>query len=423
MKKILILSTAILALSASMVHAENCGPIVDNAGILKSDLQPSISQLENAGAEAHFYTIKDLQGAPNLDIFEKNLEKTCPAWQGAGGIRKNNLLLILTSTAPGAHQAGIFYGSLYHKALDSSVEDIKSSQMKPRFHDGDFAGGYAAATTQIVGNIKAANTVARGATTIVNEAPTDYSGLWTFFKWLLAILVLGAIGFIIYRIWSKNKEYREEKLEAQRLARSKKNLAVNAVRTLENHLSDIAASASEKTQLGTLQTSLDELTQSAKYDVEADLEAVDYGFIGECYQKIADRASGYINPVEKTKKSHGDYKRTKSHSEPVDNHPFDPYTSSPAQPQYPTAQYPVTYDPYPTYVPVPVIIEEDRYVEPVRETRSEPSYEAPSRRDDDDSGSGSSSSWDSSSSSSDFGGGSSSDFSSSDSGGGGSSDW
>lgn len=432
-----IVGIGILALSA-IAHAQNCNPIVDETGTLtshKQAIQSSVDSINNLGGDTVVHVYEHIPaGFATLDAFESNLEQTCPEY-GVNGHRKNNLISILVATKD--HKVGYFYGSAYNKALaDGKYNDIVTNYMKPKFRDGDIAGGVIAGISQTGTYIQAANHVSNGPTVINNTPATDYSGLWAFMKWML---FFGIIGSIIWGVWyylANRKKEEESTTSAQRAAAYWKNAAATAITTFNSSLAEKKAlgTIDERTisQFDALSESYTRLANSQAYDINSKMTVSGYTFVSKEYEKICSAITALYTPVKKEESAATTSKPTSR----FDRKPTYTYPSLQPDPvqttTHTTTRETVYVDNSPAYTPLiipvyeePVIVVEDT---PVVYDNT-PSYPDTSYSTPDtsytSSDSGSSSSWSDSSSSYDsgssssFDSGSSSDFS----GGGDSSSW
>lgn len=218
----------LVLLCALQAVAQNCDQLVsDDANALNgrsAEVQAAAQELVQRGADVRIRTLS----SSNLDLAENGFEHACSSWQGADGKRKSTLIALLV--APREHKMGIFYGSAWHRALDNHWNRIKQEYMGPRFHDGDFAGGFIAAAHQFAARIAASeeetlHPAAPAQNTTINQ-PTDYSGLWTSLKWLLGLAFFGGLILFAYIVSKRRREQRQETEEAQQAALMARNAAV-----------------------------------------------------------------------------------------------------------------------------------------------------------------------------------------------------
>src|SRR5271154_5572723 len=127
--------------------AQDCNSIVyDQAGVLKGheqEIQAAAQGVIDQGGDPKVATVL---GATNLDLAEKQIEKSCQSWQSPNGDRKSTLLVLMVS--PDTRKLGVYYGSAWKSALDSSWNRIKQSYMVPYFKNKDWSGGFVAAEEQ-----------------------------------------------------------------------------------------------------------------------------------------------------------------------------------------------------------------------------------------------------------------------------------
>ncbi len=388
-----------ILLFAVPARAQDCDNVVaDYSGSLKSgDAERIQAAAQPLIAQGGDLRVRIIGTTTNLDMDEKNIERSCLSWQSPNHGRKSSLIVLMVS--PLSHKMGIYFGSAFDHALADHWNRIKTDYMGPHFKTGDWAGGFVAVEQQITSRIKAAKDEAVHPATIttVNQAE-DLSGLWIVLKWslFLAFLVVGMYFALAW--WNKRRKAQQELREAQQLAITTKACAADLL------------NKANSAKTATLDRALEEFARldgSLRNDPNADdLTIEEYHVIALQYQKIVDMLDRTSidrmnRPVQPSVAPPPPKKQAKAAAAT---------TGSPGAPSTSTTVINNT-----EVVPVPIIIPE-----PVRERERdpEPSHShRSSRSSDDDSSGGGSSSWSSGSSdsggSSDFGGGGS------DSGGGG----
>lgn len=405
--------TLAVLLFAVPAYAQDCDNIVgDQGGAFKvgeaEQVRAAAQGLIDQGADVRVRTVGI---TANLDMDEKNFERSCQSWQSPNGGRKSTLVVLMVS--PESRKMGIYAGSGFDHALKDHWMRIKQTYMAPHFKNAEWAAGFIVTEQQLAARIQASKdeAVHPAVSTTVNQA-TDLTGLWTVFKWVvfLGALALGAFLFITWL--NRRRKAVQELREAQRKAIAVKAQAADLLNTKKSH-----------PQLDAASGEFSRLNGSIRYDPYADNLAVEeYNVITAQYQKVVDmltEPSRYRPSWTPPPSPSGpQYMRGSKHAKPHRPTAHDVAVSQNAAAST-VAGYPI---PVPIVEPV-VIIEE----EPRRRYRPDPEPEPERHRSSEDSGSGGSSSWsDSSSSSSDSGGsGGSSDFGGGgDSGGsGGSSDF
>jgi uncharacterized membrane protein YgcG len=216
----------VLILFASLpLMGQNCdSAVVDEIGV---GGVIRVAKMVAEGAEVRVRAIRDMSPAPNLEYYERSLESSCASWRSPSGTRKNNLIVFVLELAH--RKTGMWYGSEWNAALDGRWPMIQQQFMTPRFRDHDFAGGLQAGIDQAQILLYAHNHAGAGTTGITVNPPADYSGLWSFLKWLLFI---GSVIFaFIYGmvLLVRRKREREERRAAQQSAINARQDAAQAL--------------------------------------------------------------------------------------------------------------------------------------------------------------------------------------------------
>jgi uncharacterized membrane protein YgcG len=200
-------------------------------------LRQAAQQLTNAGADVHVLTVHALfQNTPlEADLLE--LQHHCPSWQ-VNGQRKNNLLLFAVDAQH--HKSGIFYGALYHRALDSTWHDIATQYMNPHFGDHEWAAGLAEGMRQT--RVLLAETPGTGKTVVQHFEPaTDYVPFWHILGWIVFGL------FATLAVWFSVKFFRSRATRKQKFSDAQadlqqaKNDATNDLDKAKQKLAEDAA--------------------------------------------------------------------------------------------------------------------------------------------------------------------------------------
>lgn len=270
MKKVCL---AVLLLWAVSAFAECDKVVADDAGVMGAGVagvEQSAQQLINLGVDVRIRTVL---GGALMDQREHQYEISCSSWQSPSGGRKSTLLVLMV--APNEHKMGVYYGSAWHKALDDHWNRIKQESMAPRFHDYDWAGGFIAADNQFAARIKASQSEALTPTThttINQEQATDFSGLWTFMKWLLGLSFLFLLGYAAYKMMTKSNQQKADEKDAQHWAINEREDAMNR-----------ATAAG-----GPALEAYSRLAGMIKNDPTTDgLTADEYRLIGQAFQRVA----------------------------------------------------------------------------------------------------------------------------------------
>lgn len=278
-----------LVVLVGAAFAQNCDQVVyDQAGILGDDagVRQAAQEMIQKGADVR---IRTWTNAPNLDAVEKENETACASWRGGTGERKSTLIVL--AVAPNERKMGMYYGSAWSSALDGHWNRIKQEQMGPRFKEKDWAGGFVAAEQHIAQRLGEASSEALHPAvtqiTTTNEA-ADYSGLWSFLKWMLFIaVVMGAFGFL-YSWWSRRRRLHEAARQQQ----------LRAIRFKQQCSSLIyGMSAEQKEKLSGYLSQFEELSQSVKNDPSQDgLTEAEYAEIGDQYRDLQKRMYDAVYP-------------------------------------------------------------------------------------------------------------------------------
>lgn len=392
MKKFFLLFAFVVLASIPAMAYDCNASVIDNAGVGVND--SNLSQLSRLGADPHIITENSYAGTPEQLVNE--YQRACQSWKSTNGGVKSNLIVFVLF--PKAHKIGMYTGQDYSNISTSEIR----SAMVPAFRGGDFSKGL------IVGVNRTADAIfayQHPKQTVVNETPTDYSGLWKFLDWALAILFLGGLGFLIWIIYKHNQARKAERLAAQKEAVQARAEAADYV---NNHPED--EYAAER---------FARLSNSESMNPDGDFGAEDYRVIAAAYRNLPKgrKKDTYVAPEptpEPVAYTQGYTDVTREST----------YTPSPVPPSAPSVSN--------TNINVvaPVVVEEPEPVHHHHHSDSDdsPSWSSPwsggsSSSSDSSSGSGwssssSSSSWDSSSSSSSWSDSSSSSSFGGDSGGG-----
>ncbi|MBI2552159.1 TPM domain-containing protein [Candidatus Uhrbacteria bacterium] len=209
-----------------------CDPVVvDGAEVFGADtnrVEAAAQPLINRGATVRIRTVRTYGSYGSLDHLEDSIEKACPSWQAPGGGTRNGLIVLMIAVDD--RKVGIYSGDQWKHVVASNWDNIQDRSMKPRFRDGDFAGGFIAGMEALHRLIEQAESApAGGGVTVVQQPPLDLSGCANV-GWFLCILVfIGFLAWAGYDIHTNRKRRRA----AQAAAQSKKKAAATRVTELE----------------------------------------------------------------------------------------------------------------------------------------------------------------------------------------------
>lgn len=222
---------------APMSHASVCDQgVYDEANVLGGQanaIQQAGSQLRSQGADVHVITTQ-LSAFATPEQFVQATYQQCAEWQSPNHGVKTNLVVLIAS--PAKHKMAIFFGSDYNTAFASQVDRIKRDYMGPKFHGGDWAGGFIAAENHLGERLKSTLDESNKpvVNTTVNEAsaPTDFHGLWVFL-WILGGLTLLGLVFVII---SKVRKMKAEEKESQQNAIASRGRVADMITDLGKQL-------------------------------------------------------------------------------------------------------------------------------------------------------------------------------------------
>jgi uncharacterized membrane protein YgcG len=403
--------------------------ILDQARVLNvAHVETAAQALNAAGADVRVWTFDRVMGG-NLDLMKALQQGVCRSWQASDGGMKNNLIVLMVAVKD--RKVGLYYGDQWKPALDAQWNArVVSDEMKPRFRDGDYTGGFVAGLGEIQKLIESRTNVTASPYVVVQQqaAPTDLKGVQHI---LLLIMLAGGVCLAIlaaFLIYDDRKKRRESAAASHQKAVIIEQQVVSLISKLSTDLASYSILTEDKGRVARVKAIIDgassayaNLKQSSTADPSQEgLTSGEYLSIAQSYGSILEdlqRAEYMMNNPEEDKP------RPTLHFR--DNAMRSSYAATDPAPQAPAT----TANQSSTNVFAPIIISdpEPRYEasEPQWRAPEPPSYTSPepdsggsSSWGSSDSGSGGSSDWGSSSDS-----GSSSDFGSSDSGGGGSSDF
>lgn len=230
-------------LSPSFSMAENpqdtpCDPVVaDGANVFggeTSRVEAAAQPLINRGATVRVRTIKTYGQLGSVDHFEDAVEKRCPSWQAPGGGTRNGLIVVMIAVDD--REVGLYSGDQWRHVVKPNWDNIQDRHMKPRFRDGDFAGGFIAGLEALHRLVEEAERAPAGRTagpvTVIQQPPSpppDLSGCANVGIGFLVLLVLAVLGWGAHSIHAGRKRRRA----AQSAAQAKKKAAAARITELE----------------------------------------------------------------------------------------------------------------------------------------------------------------------------------------------
>lgn len=243
--------------------ASSCDEVVvDDAGAFGSrfsDVVNEAQKLESLSADVRVRTVKTFGSAGTLDVFERQLEAECASWRSPDGKRKNNLIVLMM--ALDERKSGIYYGSEFTRPLESQWQRVKADIMDARFKEGalarlerdkedKFAAGFINGLREITRLVDAhlhpPVAAPSGPVVVVQQPkesspPPDFSGVGTFFMWLLVAGVIGGVGFAGFSVVSGYRREQEARRAAQQKARLARQGAAARINELTGELPLTAA--------------------------------------------------------------------------------------------------------------------------------------------------------------------------------------
>jgi hypothetical protein len=193
--------------------AEDCDTIViDDAHVLgdRAAVEAAARTLMSQGVEVRVRTTA-IGIRPRVfkdyDDYLNRIAQRCSSWQNP------RLLVFAMNNSADANQravtvdAGIQWKpAIEGNGVDTRIQSIMGARFGSRSFDLGFIEGMKEA-----GHVLDAYANPRqggGGTTVIDQRkPTDLSGLWTFLKWLLGVVVLGGIaGFAIWWILKRRRD-------------------------------------------------------------------------------------------------------------------------------------------------------------------------------------------------------------------------
>lgn len=183
--------------------------IYDEVGALDGKwfvVESAVRALEARGAEVRVAIFESLRGADTLDALKASWQKRCGRWRAVNGGMKNNLVIFMMTMRD--KKLALFYGDLLKSELDATARAILSQKVRPKFGDGDFAGGIAAGLTAAA----AAITPSSGSANTLPPSGGTSTGS-SVMLWILGgLLVTGLLVFAVILILRSRKREEERQI-------------------------------------------------------------------------------------------------------------------------------------------------------------------------------------------------------------------
>ncbi|MBI4433656.1 TPM domain-containing protein [Candidatus Uhrbacteria bacterium] len=253
---------ALLTGASVPAMAEDCDTVVVDDARLFGDNTPAVESAARAlmqrGATVRVRTVPTFGGAGSLDHYEAAIERQCPSWQSPGGGTRNSLLVFMIAVKERA--SGMYSGTQWKHVVGPHWATIQAQEMNPRFRDRDFVRGFAAgmqAVDRLIGQSQVAAAPVASTpvqvnvqmpATVPSGPPADYSGLVSFFGWLLAIAVLGIIAYVVLAGRARRKRETEERQTAQSAASRQKKAVAGRIGELTDSMPLLRARIGTTTQ-------------------------------------------------------------------------------------------------------------------------------------------------------------------------------
>lgn len=312
----------LLLFAASISFGQDCNSaVIDEAHVIKSRetmlASSGVRDLIDQGADVKFVTVS--RPFTSLLEVEKYYEAACPSWLSPTHQRKANLAVFIV--APLRRKKNIFFGSAYSPEFpnEDSVNTLYSKASNSFFGAGQWEDGFTAVARDFSATVSAyhdqqQHPVTNTTTTTVNEAPTDLSGLWFFFKIVGGLFGLVLL-FIAYVWYSKKKAAKDA---AQTDALEEFRQAHQAFLTMD------------KTQANydNVAATLSNMSNSLNYDPNEKLSVGQYEAIARAWQELRyEMRSPAVKAAEQsTAKAHHKYRTIKNKKDAY------PQSPTPTQP-------------------------------------------------------------------------------------------
>ncbi len=216
----------------SQALADKCkDPIVDEVSAFsdadREAIGVAMNKLVVRGADVRVQMLSSYHNVNSIDEYKKMFQEKCSSWKSPDGGMKNNLILLLV--VPKKQATGVYAGEQWRRHLESGKTAV-FTDMNARFRDGKLVDGILVGLRDIDNLMSVDLANAKKPVVINNSTPTDMSGLWRVFGWLLLLGTVGAGVWFFMHIRGR----REQSSAAQRTAmteRAKCTQATNGYTT------------------------------------------------------------------------------------------------------------------------------------------------------------------------------------------------
>ncbi len=212
-------------------------------GSKSGDVNSAVKSLENEGAIVRVIALQSYNKSQigSLENMAKAFVSNCPSWQAPGGGTKTTLVSVIF--AVDNREMLVWAGSFWDRGLTSQAKlNIQNDVMAPEFRSGDYAGGVTAALREITKIADSQNNsnvsgsgVEQPTNTVINEKPTDLTGLWYVFGGLLVIGLFVVLALVVININAGRDQAKRVKAQA----RSRLQQVVNTINELGTKIPDI----------------------------------------------------------------------------------------------------------------------------------------------------------------------------------------
>lgn len=228
----MLLAAFLFAVTTCQVLAnDESALVVDSAGIFNGKIhqvEQAALRLQREGAIVHVRTINRFSGeTATLEEYYENLLRKYPSWRKPGTHigpvkAKGNLVVLMVAVKD--RTTGLYYGDEWKGTLKKNWTRIQVDLMNPKFRQGDWAGGFVAGldeVSRLINNYLHPSAAAQPAVVVSGQPaqPTDFSGLWRVFMWIVILTFLCLIAYYLIGLWMKRRREQQEKDEAQQRAK------------------------------------------------------------------------------------------------------------------------------------------------------------------------------------------------------------
>jgi len=169
--------------------------VLDEAGIFGDqieDVQQAADELLAMGADVRVRTVASYGDAGNLDRYEQQIEQNSPSWTDSGGVRKNNLIVVLIALEE--RETGIYYGTYWEDILGDTWLAVQSEIMNVYFREGEYAAGTVKGLEEIQRLIEQDGQV---------QPPSSGS---TAPWWIALVLVVTTAAVVLWYLWQRSRK-------------------------------------------------------------------------------------------------------------------------------------------------------------------------------------------------------------------------